>query len=159
MSTQKLPKHVRERRILTPAENKSLTRQIRDHEEDQKPGGPDYYVPERQNSPEEAATIRRAKRTLARGEVGSMSRGEKAQVEKREKELANYLTTSMLSKAEMALKPGIDTRFRKAVNEHSRVEMSSEFQKAAAEWKNCRRRLDPHDPNIGNLEYIRPDTR
>ncbi len=160
MSTSKLTKHERERRILTPAEKESLNRQIQNHEEDSKAGGPGYYVPkDRQDSPEEAATIARAKRTLARGEVGPMSRGEKIQVEKRAEQLQGYLTSKMLSKAEMALKPGTGPSFRKVVNEHSRVEMSPEFQKAATEWKNCRRRMDPHDPGVGNLEHIRPDKR
>jgi hypothetical protein len=37
-------------------------------------------------------------------------------------------------------------------------ENSPEFSKAATEWKNIMRTLDPHDPNVANLENIRPNS-
>jgi len=47
--------------------------------------------------------------------------------------------------------------FTKARNLMAKNEMSAEFNRDAMVWKNMRRQLDPNDPDIANLENIRPE--
>lgn len=149
----------RERRINTATENVGLKNRLKQHDVDNKPQSSFEYVPDGEKSPLETATIARVKNTLVKGEVGSLSKVELARLEKHEKELRVWLRSKMLTRKEMELKPGPDPRFRQAVNALSKSEMTPEFVQVASRWKNVRRQLDPSDPNVGNLELIRPVKR
>jgi hypothetical protein len=153
------------RRILTPTEREHLKDRY-DQNEAEKKGvieGVDPRLAREGYDPSVQGNTRyldeenkRIKEVLARGEPEDVAREKKAAMERRKKELADYLASKMVPKTGTAMRPGRDPGFRKAVNMMARNENSAEFAKAASEYKNIMRTLDPHDPEAANLENIRP---
>jgi hypothetical protein len=148
----------RERRILPPQERERLEAELESRLEDKKfKPGKHTWQPERVNDPRERAMIQRIKKTLDNGTPGSLSASEKSRLESEAKTLRGWLRSKMLTRRQASLRAGPDPAFRKAVNQMAQNENSLEFVRRAERWKNIMRQLDPDDPNVANLETIRPD--
>lgn len=154
------------RRILSPSERERMQSQIEQNDREAR-GKLDQDAdvsPLARRAFEEQSDGRtlksrnsRLQRALDAGTAGPITAIEKGRFEKREKELRTYLSSRMVTKAGITLKPGsID--FNRAKNMMVKQELGSpEFQSAASEWKNIQRSLCPDDPDAANLETIRPD--
>lgn len=99
-------------------------------------------------------------KALKDGDPGSLSKAEKVRLEKREKELIGICRKRMVPQEDVRMTPSergtSNPDFSRAVNHMAKNEHSQDFLKLAHELKNIRRRLNPEDPQAGNLEAIRP---
>ncbi len=153
------------RRILTPVEREGLNRELRTIESDRAgevegvPRRMQGFIDKEYRGSQQGAMDdreRRIRRTLASGAPDPLVGNERVKVETLEKQLRESLQKRMITRKMMALRPG-SIEFTKAKNSMAKNEMSAEFNKDAAAWKNLRRRLDPEDPDAANLEAIRPE--
>lgn len=153
------------RRILTPVERDGLNRELRTIEADR--AGDAEGIPRRmrgfidtdiraEHTDVLDAREKRVRNALAAGAPEPLSGPERSKLESDEKVLREKLIAQMLPRKMMTLKPG-SLDFTKARNLLAKNEMSAEFNRAAASWKNIRRQLDPEDPGASSLENIRPD--
>lgn len=152
------------RRILGASEREGLERQLATIESDRR--GDIEGIPRRmQGFVDRNVDInrgimdvreKRLRNVLASGAASSLSPEERAKLEADEKKLRGTLSERMLSRKMMTLRPG-SLEFTKARNLMAKNEMSQEFNRDAMLWKNMRRQLDPNDPDIANLENIRPE--
>ena len=152
------------RRILSPGETEGLKRELATIEADR--GGIAEGVPHRmqgfidQDVKMDAGIMdareRKIRRVLADGSPEPLTGEARAKLEADEKSLRARLVAKMLNRKMMSLKPGT-MEFTKARNMLAQNEMSAEFNRDASMWKHIRRQLDPADPDIANLENIRPD--
>lgn len=99
---------------------------------------------------------KRIRGVLSSGAATSLSSEERAKLESDEKKMRETLSARMISRKMMTLRPG-SLEFTKARNLMAKNEMSTDFNRDAMVWKNMRRQLDPNDPDIANLENIRPE--
>lgn len=104
-------------------------------------------------------------RVLSQGEPVHLNKRERIRIEKMVEKDKAWLQKQMvpqhyLDNSTYQNKQGIINRnsreFRKAVKEGLR-EHTPEFQARATRYKNIMRTLDPSDPEISNLENIRPE--
>lgn len=152
------------RRILGATEREGLERQLSTIESDRR--GDIEGVPRRMQAFVDRdvdvnrgimdAREKRIRNVLASGAAAPLSQEERSRLESDEKQLREKLSARMISRKMMTLRPG-SLDFTKARNMMAKQEMSPEFNKEAMVWKNMRRRLDPADPDIANLENIRPE--
>lgn len=152
------------RRILGATEREGLERQLSTIEADRR--GDIEGVPRRmQGFVDRDVDVnrgimdtreKRIRNVLASGTAAPLSQEERSRLESDEKQLREKLSARMISRKMMTLRPG-SLDFTKARNLMAKQEMSPEFNKEAMVWKNMRRRLDPTDPDIANLENIRPE--
>jgi hypothetical protein len=152
------------RRILGASEREGLERQLATIESDRR--GDIEGVPRRmQGFVDRDVDVnrgimdvreKRLRSVLASGAVAPLSQEERTRLESDEKRLRERLSEKMISRKLLSLRPG-SLDFTKARNAMAKQEMSSEFTKDAMVWKNMRRQLDPTDPDIANLENIRPE--
>lgn len=104
--------------------------------------------------------IDRKLKALRDGDPGSLSKIEKARLEKRKAELLEKCRKRMVPQEDVRLTPSekgaSNPDFSKAVNFMAKGEHSQDYLRDAHELKNILRRLDPEDPQAGNLERYRP---
>ncbi len=154
------------RRILSPSERDRMEQQI-DQNDREARGKLDQDAdvgPAARRAYEEQGDRKfldqrsaRLKRALAAGTAGPISGAERVNMEKRAKELGGYLSSRMVPKEGVRLRPG-SVEFNRAKNMMVKQELgSAEFQTAASEWKNIQRSLHPDDSDAANLETIRPE--
>lgn len=160
-----LPDGRYKRRIMSPTEREGLNRELQTIATDR--AGMIEGVPRRMQqfmNPEGAevnrgvldAREKRIRNVLAEGAPDSLSAAERTKLEADEKAMREKLVARMLPKTLMRLRPG-SLDFTKARNLLAKNEMSAEFNRDAAAWKNMRRQLDPNDPDFASLENIRPE--
>lgn len=95
----------------------------------------------------------RAKTQLEKDEDAVARNAQKDRLWKRVKELKDIFMPAMPTQEEMNLPTGT-LAFQRAVEKNMRFER--EFASAVHEYKHAMRRLEPEDPNAGNIERIRP---
>jgi hypothetical protein len=111
--------------------------------------------------------IERNKRALSSMSAAPATGTERQRLETKAKELEEWLAPRMLTKAELDYfpsKPGDtdaglkEANYKRAVEKavHSEGEHSRAFIQAAMEWKHIMRRLHSDDPEMPNMERIRP---
>lgn len=152
------------RRILGASEREGLERQLSTIEADRR--GDIEGIPRRMqgfidrdvdvNRGIMDAREKRIRGVLSSGAATSLSSEERTKLESDEKKMRENLSARMISRKMMNLRPG-SLEFTKARNLMAKNEMSAEFNRDAMVWKNMRRQLDPNDPDIANLENIRPE--
>lgn len=90
---------------------------------------------------------------------------ERARADKRLRELAEKMRKQMLSTFEMGYFPkkdnaARDSDYRRACDKSFKQEVGSpQFQEWAQEYKHLARRLDPDNPELANIEHLRPKRR
>jgi hypothetical protein len=99
---------------------------------------------------------------LDKGDVEELSPTEKDSLEREKKKLAEWLTGKMVpAKMFYANKTNsngsLNPVYRKAVNAILKTELSREFTEKAHQWQNICRMLEPDNPEVGNLEELRPE--
>lgn len=151
----------KQRRILTPTETQKFEEAVHTDKDDRQETEFTFPGESRQGIPTDEQ-MKRIQQALKDGKAETPeNKREIAKLEKRAAVLKEWLQKSMVPKSHVRLRSqsgGVqDPEFRKAVDEMSRKEMSSEFQTVAQEFKNIMRTLGRHED--ANLEYIRPDTR
>lgn len=154
----------KQRRLLTPTERDGIRREIGEIENDRAgimEGVPHRFLGgiDQDVKGDERLLDKRQKRLQSVLDVGTpepIARSERVALETEEKRLRDSLQSRMITRKMMQLRPGT-MEFTKARNALAKQEMSAEFSRDAASWKNIRRRLDPEDPDVSNLEQLRPE--
>ena len=115
-----------------------------------------YIRKDSEASPEEKRTIKRMERVLKNNAPDSLSEADTRKWESEGKRLEEWLRSKMVPRSGMELRKAHDPNFQKAVRLHASIEMSQEFVNIANRWKNIMRQLHFDEPEMSNLERIRP---
>jgi hypothetical protein len=100
--------------------------------------------------------IRHLKNSLDKGSPRSLSRKERAELEKQVAEDRSYLKKNMTSQS-LYYKRSSDLDFAKATQAVLKNEVGNpEFQRRVNRFKNNMRELDPDNPDSSNIEKFRP---
>ncbi len=157
------------RRVLTPAERRSLQERISDRQEGlttpelsgmSRDGGPLWSQTDRphtQNTNRERMELQRAKRILASGEVGQISQADKLKIDRRIRDLERFVKEKQIMAPDKYFhqKRSNDKDYHKTVNHIAKVEMDPRVVETMNELKNLKRMRDPDNPNSGNIESLR----
>ena len=162
---------VARRRVLGPVERKEFKREIERNQADidGKLEGLSDVSPKAREALDGAVQgntrylkqrNQRIMNTLRNGEPEEVSRHKMPALERRRKELEDFMKTRMVPRAGTRLRAGSGPEFRRAVNMMAKNELRDpSFSRATVEWKNIMRQIAPDDPDASNLENIRPEDK
>lgn len=99
---------------------------------------------------------------LQSGTPGELSTHDKKQLESRQKVLEEALAKRMVPKSALKITQtdssgSINGKFFEVAEQLAKVEMGKEFLDLGFEWKNIVRMLYPDDPQMVNIDRIRPE--
>jgi hypothetical protein len=110
----------------------------------------------RENAGILARRRQRLQEVLSKGSPDSLTRGQRAQMERRRNALKEQLQRQMCPKKIYHVRSSKDPATFEKAKEACMQEQTPEFRAKAQEYKQIVRELDPDDPKAASLENIRP---
>ena len=141
-------------RVVTRAELAQAEAQLKPSHPD---AGGEFYTPPPQDVSAIKAQIDKKKLILQRDEDQWARGSEKDRLMARKKEIEGMLRSHKPTQREMSQMPTgqNSSQFARAVQHN--VQYQEKYQRLEHELQDINVRLEPHDPNAHNLEYLRSD--